>query len=117
MMYRNNSGAMDDDITKMYIRCIEGEDGLAASGSTDPKELRNDGYRVCREEATCLITRVTWRDHGDMLPLAPVCGNFPCAGGTYGKSTGWEQVSLFCSEDCRICHEIMVFERRLGIKN
>ena len=87
------------------------------SGSAGPKELHNDGCRVCHEEDAYLVTRVTWHGHGDPLPPAPVRGDFPCAGGTYGKVTGWEQVSLFCSEDCRIRHEIVAFERRLGIEN
>ena len=117
MMYRNNGGAADDDIAKMYIHRVEGKDGSATSQSAGPKELRNDGCWVCREEAAYLVTRVTWRGHGDPLPPAPVHGDFPCAGGACGKVTGWEQVSLFCSEDYRICHEIVAFEMRLGIKN
>uniref|UniRef100_K3ZE65 F-box domain-containing protein n=1 Tax=Setaria italica TaxID=4555 RepID=K3ZE65_SETIT len=82
MMYKNNSGTTDDNITKMYIRCVECEDGSAAS---DPKKLRNNGCQVCHEEATYLVTRVTWHGHGDLLPPAPVHGDFPCAGGDCGK--------------------------------
>uniref|UniRef100_K3ZMU4 Uncharacterized protein n=1 Tax=Setaria italica TaxID=4555 RepID=K3ZMU4_SETIT len=117
MMYRNNGGTTDDDIAKMYIRRVECEDGLAASGSTSPKKLRNDGYRVCSEEAAYLVNRVTWRGHGDPLPPAPVHGDFPYAGGNCGKVKGWEQATLFCNEDCKICHEIVAFERIMGIDN
>uniref|UniRef100_K3Z0H1 Uncharacterized protein n=1 Tax=Setaria italica TaxID=4555 RepID=K3Z0H1_SETIT len=98
MMYRNNGGGADDDIAKMYIRRFEYED-------------------VCREEAAYLVNRVTWHGHGDPLPPTPVRGDFPGAGGDCGKVKGWEQATLFCNEDCRIHHEIVAFERRMGIDN
>uniref|UniRef100_K3ZMT2 Uncharacterized protein n=1 Tax=Setaria italica TaxID=4555 RepID=K3ZMT2_SETIT len=117
MMYRNNGGSANDDIAKMYIRRVKCEDGSAASGSVGPKKLRNDGCQVCHEEAAYLVTRVMWHRHGDPLLPAPVHGNFPCAGGVCGKVKGWAQATLFCSEDCRIHHEIVAFESRMGIDN
>uniref|UniRef100_K3YD53 Uncharacterized protein n=1 Tax=Setaria italica TaxID=4555 RepID=K3YD53_SETIT len=101
----------------IYICRIECEDGLAVSESAGPKKLRNDGCRVCHEEAAYLVNKVTWRGHGDPLPPAPFHGDFSCAGGDCGKDKGWEQAALFCNEDCRIHHEIVAFERRMGIDN
>uniref|UniRef100_K3YYR5 Uncharacterized protein n=1 Tax=Setaria italica TaxID=4555 RepID=K3YYR5_SETIT len=114
MLYRNNVGATDNDIAKMYIRRFECEDDLVAIGSAGPKKLRNDGCWVCRKEAAYLVNSVTWRMHGEPLPPAPVRGDFPCARSDCGKVKGWEQATLFWNEDCRICHEIVEFEKRMG---
>uniref|UniRef100_K4A1H0 F-box domain-containing protein n=1 Tax=Setaria italica TaxID=4555 RepID=K4A1H0_SETIT len=88
----------------MYIRCLECEDDSVAVGSAGPNKLPNDGCRVCREKAAYIVNSVTWRMHGEMLPPAPVRGDFPCARGDCGKVKGWEQATLFCNEDCMICH-------------
>uniref|UniRef100_K3ZDJ3 Uncharacterized protein n=1 Tax=Setaria italica TaxID=4555 RepID=K3ZDJ3_SETIT len=103
MLYRKNAGAADDDIVKMYIRRLECEDDSVAIGS------------VCREEAAYLVNSVTWCMHGEPLPPELVRDDFPCARGDCGKVKGWEQAMLFSNEDCRIRHEIVEFEKRMGI--
>uniref|UniRef100_K3ZCR3 Uncharacterized protein n=1 Tax=Setaria italica TaxID=4555 RepID=K3ZCR3_SETIT len=113
--YLNNAGAVDDDIAKMYICHLECEDDLVAIRSADPKRLCNDGCRVCHKEAAYLVNSVTWCMHGEPLPSAPVWGDFPCTRGDCGKDKGYEQAALFCNEDCRIRHEIVEFEKRMGI--
>uniref|UniRef100_K3YEF0 F-box domain-containing protein n=1 Tax=Setaria italica TaxID=4555 RepID=K3YEF0_SETIT len=115
MLYRNNIGAADDDIAKMYICDLECKDDSVAIGSAGPKKLRNDGCRVCREEAAYLVNSVTWRMHGEPLPPAPIHGDFLCTRGNCGKDKGCEQAALFCNKDCRIRHEIVEFEKRMGI--
>jgi hypothetical protein len=35
-------------------------------------------------------------------PPAQVHSDLPCAGGDYGVPKGWEERTLFCSEDCRL---------------
>uniref|UniRef100_K3ZF54 Uncharacterized protein n=1 Tax=Setaria italica TaxID=4555 RepID=K3ZF54_SETIT len=86
-----------------------------ANPSAGPKKLRNNGCRVCCEEAAYLVNSVTWRMHVEPLPPALVHDDFPCARGDCGKVKGWEQATLFCNEDCRIRHEIVEFEKRMGI--
>ncbi|RCV37125.1 hypothetical protein SETIT_8G038100v2 [Setaria italica] len=115
MLYRNVGGTADDDIAKMYVRRVEGEEGTVASGSIGPMKLGNFGCRECRGDAVYLVWRITWCKAGDALPPAPVHGEFPCAGGGCGFPNGWGQAMLFCSEDCRLRHEIAAFEQRLGI--
>uniref|UniRef100_K3ZN97 Uncharacterized protein n=1 Tax=Setaria italica TaxID=4555 RepID=K3ZN97_SETIT len=117
MMYKNNGSAVDDDIANMYIPRVECEDGSSARRSTGSKKLCNDGCWVCHKEAAYLVNRVTWHGHGDPLPPAPVHDDFSCARGNCGKVKGREQAMLFCNEDCTICHEIVAFERRMGIDN
>uniref|UniRef100_K3Y212 Uncharacterized protein n=1 Tax=Setaria italica TaxID=4555 RepID=K3Y212_SETIT len=115
MLYRNNAGAADDNIAKMYICRLKCEDDSVAIESAGPKKLRNDGCWVCRKEAAYLVNSVTWRMHGEPHPPALVRGDFPCARGDCGKVKGWEQTALFCNEDCRIRHEMVEFEKIMGI--
>jgi hypothetical protein len=50
-------------------------------------------------------------------PPAPLSGNQPCAGndGGCGVEKGWLQISLFCSEDCRL--RCVKFAQSIGIGN
>ncbi|XP_072149562.1 F-box protein At1g67340-like [Setaria viridis] len=88
-LYRNDGGAADDDIARMYIRRVEGEgeDGAATRVSTGPMKLGNLGFRE-RREVYNYMWSYTWCKRSDPLPPAPVCGDFPCVGGTCGKAKG-----------------------------
>uniref|UniRef100_K3ZM16 Uncharacterized protein n=1 Tax=Setaria italica TaxID=4555 RepID=K3ZM16_SETIT len=55
MLYRNAGGVTADDMAKMYIRRLEGEEGMAATGSIGPKMLHNF---VCRE--CCRTSCTSW---------------------------------------------------------
>jgi hypothetical protein len=62
----------------------------------------------------------TWRIWGEPLPpLAQVCGDQSCTvnSGSGSVDKGRLGISLFCSEDCRLCWEILKFEWSIGIGN
>uniref|UniRef100_K3YE46 Uncharacterized protein n=1 Tax=Setaria italica TaxID=4555 RepID=K3YE46_SETIT len=109
MLYRNVGGAAADDMAKMYIRRLEGEEGTATSSS--PKMLHNHVCRECREDAMYLVVRILWNNVA--LLLAPGRGEFPCDGGGCGFPNGYGEDTLFCNEDCRLRHELVAFKRRL----
>uniref|UniRef100_K3ZZX5 F-box domain-containing protein n=1 Tax=Setaria italica TaxID=4555 RepID=K3ZZX5_SETIT len=111
MLYRNAGGVATDDMAKMYIRCLEGEEGTATSGSISPKMLHNFICRECCEDAVYLVVRILWTNV--VLPPAPGHGEFLCDGGGCGFPNGWGEDTLFCSEDCRLHHELAAFERRI----
>jgi hypothetical protein len=56
---------------------------------------------------------------GLLPPSVQVCGDQPCVGngGGCGMDKGWLQNFLFCSKDCRMCYEMVKFERSIGIGN
>jgi hypothetical protein len=63
---------------------------------------------------------LTWRIWGEQLPpLAHVRGDQPWAGNDGGCSVekGWLQISLFCSEHCRLRCEMVKFAQSIGIGN
>uniref|UniRef100_K3YDU8 F-box domain-containing protein n=1 Tax=Setaria italica TaxID=4555 RepID=K3YDU8_SETIT len=111
MLYRNAGGTTDDDIAKMYILCLEGQEGMAGSGSIGPKMLHNLLCRECREDAVYLVVGILWNKVA--LPPTPGHGEFPCDGGDYSFANGWGEDTLFCSEDWRLRHELLAFERRI----
>uniref|UniRef100_K4AKI3 Uncharacterized protein n=1 Tax=Setaria italica TaxID=4555 RepID=K4AKI3_SETIT len=111
MLYRNAGGAAADDMAKMYIRRLEGKEGMAVSGSITPKMLHNLVCRECCEDAMYLMVRIPWNNVA--LPPALGRGEFPCDGGGCGFPNSWGEDTLFCSEDCRLCHELAAFERRI----
>uniref|UniRef100_K3XRW3 Uncharacterized protein n=1 Tax=Setaria italica TaxID=4555 RepID=K3XRW3_SETIT len=110
-LYRNASGTADDDMAKMYIRRLEGEEGKAGSGSIGKKMLHNLVCRECREDVVYLVVRILWNNVA--LPPTPGRGELPCDGGGCGFPNGWGGDTLFCNEDCRLRHELAVFEQRI----
>jgi hypothetical protein len=80
-------------------------------------QRRRDG-RVTRgclplcEKAVCALYYSTWRIWGESLPPPTQ----PCTGtgGGCGVERGWLQISLFCSEDCRLRCEMVKFRPRIG---
>jgi hypothetical protein len=114
LLYRYNGGASDDDTAKRYMRQVVG------GGSTTSRWLRNEGCLPLREKAACAIHSSTWHIWGEPLPPpAQVCSDQSCAGngGGCGVEKGWFQISLFCSEDCRLRCEMVKFARSIGIEN
>uniref|UniRef100_K3YL63 Uncharacterized protein n=1 Tax=Setaria italica TaxID=4555 RepID=K3YL63_SETIT len=91
ILYRNNGGTGDDDTTRWYVKRIEGEEDSTMSGGSGPRMLSNKGCQLR--------------------------GDVSCAGSNGGITFGWPQKTLFCSKDCRICREIVLFQRKLGIDN
>jgi hypothetical protein len=111
---RENGGATVDDTTKRYMRRVVG------GGSTMSRWLTNEGCLPLHEKAARSIYSSTWRIWSEPLPPpAQVCNDQTCAGndGGCGVDKGWLQISLFCSEDCRLHCEMVNFEWSIGIGN
>jgi hypothetical protein len=114
LLCRDNGGAAAADTTKGYMRRIAG------GGSTMSRWLGNEGCLPLREKAACALHYSTWRIRGEPLPPpAQVRGDQPCAdtGGGCGVEKGWLQISLFCSEDCRLRCKMVKFAQSIGIGN
>jgi hypothetical protein len=114
LLYRDNGGVADDDTAKRYIRRVAG------GSSTTSRWLSNEECLPLREKSAHAIHSSTWRIWGEpLLPLAQVRGDQPCAGndGCCGMDKGWLRISLFYSEDCRLCCEMVKFEQSFGIGN
>jgi hypothetical protein len=114
LLYRDNGSATADDTAKWYMRWVAG------NNSTTSRWLSNEGYLPLREKTARAIHSSTWRIWGEpLLPPAQVRGDQPCTGngGCCGVDKGWLQISLFCSEDCRLHCKMVKFERSIGIGN
>jgi hypothetical protein len=114
LLYRDNGGAAADDTAKRYMRQVAG------GGSTTSRWLSNKGRLPLREKAERAIHSSTWRIWDELLPPpTQVRGDQPCTGngGCCGVDKGCLWISLFCSKDCRLCCEIVKFERSIGIGN
>jgi hypothetical protein len=114
LLYRDNGGAAADYTAKGYMRRVAG------GGSTTSRWLSNEGCLPLREKAACALHYSTWWIWGELLlPPAQVRSNQPCAGtsGGCGVEKGWLQISLFCSEDCRLHCEMVKFAQSIGIGN
>jgi hypothetical protein len=114
LLYRDNGGAAADATAKWYMRQVAG------SGSTTSRWLSNEGCLPLREKAARALHSSTWHIWGEpLLPPAQVRGDQPCASnsGGCGVEKGWLQISLFCSEDCRMHCEMVKFAQSIGIEN
>jgi hypothetical protein len=106
LLYRDNGGPAVDDKAKWYMRRVAG------GSSTASRWLSNEGYLTLCEKAARVLhysTRRIWSE--PLPPSAQVHGNQLCAGngGGCGVEKGWLQISLFCSEDCRLRCEMVKF--------
>jgi hypothetical protein len=122
-LYRHNGNASDNDTMRRYIRRVEGKEEsrvAAVGGSGGPRSrwLSNKGCRLCHEVAAKVIHETTWwcKKWPPRL-AAQVRGDLPCAGDDCGVPKGWEQRTLFCSEDYRLHNEIILFRKAIGIGN
>jgi hypothetical protein len=114
LLYRDNGGAATDDTAKGYMRRVVG------GGSTMSRWLSNKGCLPLRKKVTRALHYSTWCIWGELLPPpAQVHGDQPCAGtgGGCGVEKGWLRIFLFCSEDCRLCCEMVKFAQSIGIGN
>jgi hypothetical protein len=114
LLYTDNGSAAVDDTAKRYMRRVAG------GGSTTSRWLSNKGCLHLREKVARAIHSLTWRIRGEPLPPpAQVCSDQPCVGngGSCNVDKGWLGISLFCIEDCRVHHEMVKFERSIGIGN
>jgi hypothetical protein len=112
LLYRDNGGAAANNIVKGYMRQVAG-----GSSTTSSRWLSNEGCLPLREKAARALHYPTWRIWGEPLPPpAQVRGDQPCTGtgGSCGVEKGWLQISLFCSEDCRLRCEMVKFAQRIG---
>ena len=73
---------------------------------------KEKGCVMCRDAAAIVIVETRWYKLSLPLP-AQVHGDLPCVGGVCGYADGWEGRALYCSEDCRLCLEIELLQRRL----
>ena len=82
------------------------------------RRLSNKGCWLCCKAAANVIHEMMWW-HNKWLPLssAQVHYDLPCVGGDCGAPKGWEERTLFCSEDYRLHREIILFEKAIGIGN
>jgi hypothetical protein len=107
LLYRDNGSAAADDTAKGYMRRVTG-----GGSTTSLRWLSNEGCLPLCEKAALALHYSTWRIWGEPLPpLAQVRGDQPCAGtgGGCGVEKRWLQISLFCSEDCRLRFEMVKF--------
>jgi hypothetical protein len=114
LLYRDNGGAADDDTAKGYMRRVAG------GGSTTSRWMSNEGCLPLCDKVVLVIHSSTWRIWGEPLPPpVQVRGDQPCAGngGSCGVEKGWLRISLFCSEDCRLCCKMVKFAQSIGIGN
>jgi hypothetical protein len=82
--------------------------------------LSNEGCLPLREKAARAPHSLTWHIWDEPLPPpAQVCGNQPFTGNSGGCDVekGWLQISLFCSEDCRLHCEMVKFAQSIRIGN
>jgi hypothetical protein len=88
-------------------------------GQYDVEMAEQRGCLPLRKKAARALHSSTWRIWGEPLPpLAQVRDDQPCAGnGGGGMEKGWLQISLFCSEKCRLCCEMVKFAQSIGIGN
>jgi hypothetical protein len=56
-----------------------------------------------------------WHNKWPPLPPAQVHGDLPCVGDDCSVPKGWEERTLFCSEDYRLYREIILFEKAIEI--
>jgi hypothetical protein len=114
LLYRDNGGAAVADTAKGYMRRVVG------GSSTTLRWLSNEGCLPLREKATRALHYSNGHIWGEPLPPpAQVCGYQPCVGtgGGGGVEKGWLRISLFCSEDCRLCCEMVKFAQSIRIGN
>ncbi|KAG2587234.1 hypothetical protein PVAP13_5NG126900, partial [Panicum virgatum] len=117
----HNVAAYDDEAARRYMRQVEGEEeaaaGARAGASAGGQMLSNEGCVQCRELAFARIFGMLWRRYSEpQQSSAPVprgdlpCSGFPCS----SPVDEWypQGLTMFCSEDCRIQHEVdLLFER------
>jgi len=91
---------------------------VGGGGGPTSRQISNKGCRLCHEAAAKVIHETTWwRNNWPPPPLAQVRGDLLCVGGDCGVPKGWEERTLFCSEDCRLRRKIILFEKAIGIGN
>ena len=91
---------------------------VGGGGGPTSRWLSNKGCRLCCEVAAKVIHEMMWWCNKWPPPLLEqVRDDLPCAGGDYGVPKGWEEMTLFCSEDYRLNREIILFEKAIGIGN
>jgi hypothetical protein len=106
LLYIDNGGAAADDTAKGYMRRVAG------GGSTTSRWLSNEECLPLCESTALVIHSSTWCIWDEPLsPPAQVRGDLPCAGtgSGCGVEKGWLQISMFCSEDCRLRCEMVKF--------
>jgi hypothetical protein len=111
LLYKDNGGAASADTAKGYMRQV------ASGGSTTSSRwLSNEGCLPLREKAARALHYSTWRIWGEPLPPPAQVHNEQCAGigGGCSVEKGWLRISLFCSEDCRLCCKMVKFAQRIG---
>jgi hypothetical protein len=98
VLYRANGGASDDDTAKWYIRQAEGEEESAAT--TSMMMQTNKDCMQCREAASEVIRRVTWRRHATLEPLV-AHDNHQCTGRLCYKMS-WEDGHIFVTRNVEV---------------
>jgi hypothetical protein len=114
LRHRDNGGAAANDTANGYMRRVAG------GGSTTSRWPSNEGCLPLHKKAARALHYSTWRIWGEPLPpVAQVRGDQPCAGTGCGCGVekGCLRISLFCSEDCRLCCEMVKFSQSIGIGN
>jgi hypothetical protein len=112
LLYKDNDGTAANDTAKGYMRWVAG-----GGSTTSLRWLSNEECLPLREKATRAFNYSTWRIWGGPLPPpAQVHGDqlwhAPAAAAAWKK--GWLQISLFCSEDCRLRCKMVKFAQRIG---
>jgi hypothetical protein len=116
-LYRHNGDAGDDNTMRRYIRWVKGEEeswatAMSGDGGLMSRRLSNKGCWLCCEAAAKVIHETMWWHNRWPPPSsAQVRGDLPCVGGYYDIPKGWEERTLFCSENCRLRCEIILLKR------
>jgi len=121
LLFRANTDADDDQAARRYMRQVEGEEEAAAgaAGGASGSMFSNKGCLHCRELAFIRVMGTHWCRWVQVpQPAAPVpCSDLPCAGFPCSRPiVEWDPDGLrrFCSEDCRIQHEVDLLFKRFG---
>jgi hypothetical protein len=118
LLFRVNTGTDDDQAVRRYMFQVEGEKEMVAGGASGSM-LSKEGCLHCRELAFASVMGTHWHRWVQVpQPATPVlrcdlpCVGFPCS----RPVDEWDPDGLrrFCSEDCRIQHEVDLLFKRFG---
>uniref|UniRef100_K3XRU9 At2g35280-like TPR domain-containing protein n=2 Tax=Setaria italica TaxID=4555 RepID=K3XRU9_SETIT len=125
LLYSKDDGATAGDVARRHIREVEEEEAADGSGDvvggcakTAKKRSNNECVR-CRGHAVEAVRQATWNMADLPAPavvmVQPKDDGYRCTAKGCGVPDAWCDSAVFCSEDCRIRHERMMFFSQLPL--